>query len=43
MTTVRERRTPKMMDWYMNPELHDEDYEEMTELLAALAEEDAEG
>ena len=32
-----------MMDWYMNPELHDEDYEEMTELLAALAEEDAEG
>lgn len=32
-----------MMNWYENPELHDEDYEEMTELLAALAEEDAEG
>ena len=31
-----------MMDWYMNPELHDEDYEEMLELLASLAEEDAE-
>lgn len=32
-----------MMNWYENPELHDEDYEEMTELLAALTEEDAEG
>ncbi len=32
-----------MMNWYENPELHDEDYEEMTELLTALAEEDAEG
>ena len=31
-----------MADWYMNPELHDEDYEEMMDLLAALAEEDAE-
>lgn len=29
-----------MADWYMNPELHDEDYEELLELLA---EEDAEG
>ena len=27
-----------MMNWYMNPELHDEDYEEMMELLEALAE-----
>ena len=31
-----------MMNWYMNPEIHDEDYEEMEELLASLAEE-AEG
>ena len=29
-----------MTNWYMNPELHDEDYEELLELLA---EEDAEG
>ena len=29
-----------MMNWYENPEIHDEDYEEMTELLALLAEED---
>lgn len=32
----------EMADWYMNPELHDEDYEEMMDLLTALAEEDAE-
>lgn len=31
-----------MTEWYMNPELHDEDYEEMMNLLASLAE-DAEG
>ena len=29
-----------MMNWYMNPELHDEEYAELAELLA---EEDAEG
>ena len=29
-----------MKDWY---ELHDEEYEEMMDLLASLAEEDAEG
>ena len=29
-----------MTNWYMNPELHDEDFEELLELLA---EEDAEG
>ena len=29
-----------MTDWYMNPELHDKDY---AELMALLAEEDAEG
>lgn len=29
-----------MMNWYMNPELHDEDYEELLELLTE--EEDAE-
>lgn len=32
-----------MTNWYENPELHAEDYEEMLELLASLAEEDAEG
>jgi hypothetical protein len=32
-----------MAEWYTNHELHDEDYEEMLELLASLAEEDAEG
>lgn len=31
---------PKMMNWYMNPELHDEDYEELLELLV---EEEGEG
>ncbi len=40
MIIVRERRKPKMTEWMMNPELHDEDYEE---LLALLAEEDPEG
>jgi len=28
-----------MMNWYMNPELHDEDYEEFLELLAEEEEE----
>ena len=32
-----------MMDWYMNAENHEEDYEELTKLLEALEEEDAEG
>ena len=31
-----------MSDWYMNSENHEEDYEEMMELLASLAEEDPE-
>ena len=31
-----------MMDWYMNPELYDEDYEELLELLAECAEEEEE-
>lgn len=31
-----------MSDWYMNPENHEEDYEEMMELLTSLAEEDPE-
>ena len=35
----RERRNPKMTNWYMNPELHDEDYEELLELLAEEEEE----
>lgn len=38
----QEREVLKMMNWYENPEIHDEDYEEMTELLALLAEEDPE-
>ena len=29
----------KMTNWYMNPELHDEDYEELLELLAEEEEE----
>ena len=32
-----------MLNWYENPELHDEDYEEMMDLLASLAEDGAEG
>ena len=32
-----------MTNWYMNPELHDEDYDELLELLAECAEEDGEG
>ena len=28
-----------MMNWYMNPELHDEDYTELVELLAEEDEE----
>ncbi len=31
-----------MTNWYENAEIHAEDYEEMQELLASLAEEDAE-
>lgn len=40
MITVREREDTKMTDWYMDPENHAEDYEE---LLALLAEEEEEG
>ena len=40
MVTERGREDTEMADWYMNPENHAEDYEE---LLALLAEEDAEG
>lgn len=29
-----------MMEWYMEPELHDEDYEEWLELLVSLDEEE---
>lgn len=32
-----------MMNWYENPEIHAEDYEELMELLAALGEEEEEG
>lgn len=31
-----------MDNWYMNPENHEEDYEEMMEFLTSLAEEDPE-
>lgn len=31
-----------MLNWYENPEIHTEDYEEMADLLKTLAE-DAEG
>ena len=31
-----------MMDWYMNAENHEEDYEELMELLKGLAEDDEE-
>jgi hypothetical protein len=30
----------EMMDWYMNPEIHEEDYEELMALLAEEEEED---
>lgn len=39
MYRKREEDT-EMTNWYMNPELHDEEYAELAELLA---EEDAEG
>jgi hypothetical protein len=32
-----------MMNWYMNAENHEEDYEELMEPLKDLAEEDEEG
>lgn len=32
-----------MMNWYENPEIHAEDYEELMELLATLGEEEEEG
>lgn len=30
-----------MMEWYLNPELHDEDYAELAELLAEEKDEEA--
>lgn len=35
----RLKEDTKMTNWYMNPELHDEDYEELMELLAEEDEE----
>ena len=32
-----------MANWYDNPEIHAEDFDEMIALWAALAEEDSEG
>jgi hypothetical protein len=32
-----------MANWYDNPEIHAEDFDEMAALWAALAEEDSEG
>lgn len=44
MITVRERRNPKMTNWYENPEIHTEDYEELKALMAEeWEEEEAEG
>ena len=37
--TERGKESKTMMNWYMNPELHDEDYEELLELLAEEEEE----
>lgn len=39
MVTEREREGTKMLNWYENPELHEEDY---AELMALLAEEEGE-
>lgn len=39
MYRKREEDT-EMMNWNLNPELHDEDYEELLELLAEEGEED---
>ena len=36
----RGKEMTRMMDWYMDPENHAEDYEELLELLAEMAEED---
>lgn len=32
-----------MMNWYMNAELHDEDFEELEALMAEMAEAEGEG
>ena len=37
--TERGKESKTMTNWYMNPELHDEDYEELLELLAEEEEE----
>lgn len=37
--TERGKESKIMTNWYMNPELHDEDYEELLELLAEEEEE----
>ena len=37
----RKREEDTMMNWYMNPELHGEDYEDFLELLKEEEEEEA--
>lgn len=41
-TILRKREEDaRMADWYMNPEIHADDYEELQNLLRELAEEEA--
>ena len=37
--TERGKEDTEMMNWYMNPELHEEDYAELADLLAEEEEE----
>ena len=39
---IKREEDTTMADWFMNPELHDEDFEEYEKLLRELAEEDEE-
>ena len=38
----KEREGTEMMNWYVNAELHDEDFEELEALMAEMAEEEDE-
>lgn len=38
---LKEKEEETMADWYMNPEIHADDYEELQNLLRELAEEEA--
>jgi hypothetical protein len=39
---LKEKEDETMTEWYMNPEIHADDYEELQDLLQDLAEEDPE-